>query len=143
VSITAGASAEPLLAARAAEERIEPREKPLESIHEEPRYRSSGNSRVWLWAPLEGEPVLHAIELRGVTERFASELRAQLPIHEGDVLSHEARERIGDIAREYSRRLEFNVAADAEGGAVLRIHPPGAAGEPLVSEGSEAERKKK
>jgi hypothetical protein len=93
---------------------------------------------------VKGEPVLDGIELRGMSEEFASELRARLPIREGQTVSHAARERIGSMGREYGRRLEFSLIEDAEGGAVLRIHPPGAAGEPLIPREGEAaaERKK-
>jgi hypothetical protein len=101
---------------------------------EEPARVRLGNSEFRLWAPIEGEPVLDGIELRGMTEEFASELRARLPIQEGQRVSHVARERIGGMAREYQRQLEFSMIEDAEGGAVLRIHPPGSGSEPLVQE---------
>ena len=95
-----------------------------------------GNFEARNWAPVEGEPVLRAIEFRGMTEEFAGEVLARLPIREGQRISHEARERIGDVTREYGRRLEFGLFRDGDGGAVLRIHPPGLANaEPLRFEG--------
>ena len=90
------------------------------------------------WDPEQGRIRLDGIELRGMTEEFAQELRARLAIQEGQRVSHVVRERIGGMALEYGRQLEFSLTKDAEGGAVLRIHPPGSAGEPLVEE-----RKKK
>jgi beta-lactamase regulating signal transducer with metallopeptidase domain len=98
------------------------------------RYRF-GNIEVRTWAAVDGEPVLHAIEFRGMTEEFAREVLARLPIHEGQRVSHIAREEIGDMVRDYDRRLEFGLFPDGDGGAVLRIHPPGAArAEPLRRE---------
>jgi beta-lactamase regulating signal transducer with metallopeptidase domain len=95
-----------------------------------------GNSEVRSWAAVEGEPVLRAIEFRGMTEEFASEVLARLPIREGQRVSHTAREQIGDVAREYGRRLEFGLFRDGDRGAVLRIHPPGSGNaEPLRLEG--------
>jgi beta-lactamase regulating signal transducer with metallopeptidase domain len=103
------------------------------------RYRF-GNSEARGWAAVEGEPMLRAIEFRGMTEEFAGEVLARLPIREGQRISHAARERIGDVIREYGRRLEFGLFRDGDDGAVLRIHPPGSANrEPLRRE--EKERK--
>jgi beta-lactamase regulating signal transducer with metallopeptidase domain len=97
-----------------------------------------GNSEVRSWAAVEGEPVLRAIEFRGMTEEFASEVLGRLPIQEGQRVSHAARERIGDVIREYGRRLEFGLFREGDDGAVLRIHPPGSAnGEPLRREKKE------
>lgn len=76
--------------------------------------------------------MLHRIEFRGMTPEFARALQERLPVRIGEPVSHEKREEIGDLVREYGRRLEFGLFADGERGAVLRIHPPGAAGEPLV-----------
>jgi beta-lactamase regulating signal transducer with metallopeptidase domain len=99
------------------------------------RYRF-GNSEARNWAAVEGEPVLRAIEFRGMTEEFAGEVLARLPIREGQRVSHAAREQIGDVAREYGRRLEFGLLRDGDRGAVLHIHPPGLANaEPLRREG--------
>jgi beta-lactamase regulating signal transducer with metallopeptidase domain len=102
------------------------------------RYRL-GNYELRTWAEVEGEPVLHAIEFRGMTEEFAGEVLARLPIREGQRVSHVAREKIGDVVREYGRRLEFGLSPDGDGGAVLRIHPPGSANVGLLRR--EAERK--
>jgi beta-lactamase regulating signal transducer with metallopeptidase domain len=99
------------------------------------RYRF-GNSEARSWNAVEGEPVLRAIEFRGMTGEFAGEVLVKLPIHEGQKVSQLARERIGDVAREYGRRLEFGLFRDGDRGAVLRIHPPGSANEePLRREG--------
>ena len=95
------------------------------------RYRF-GNYELRSWAAVEGEPVLHAIEFRGMTAEFAGEVLARLPILEGQRVSHVAREKIGDVIREYGRQLEFGLSPDGDGGAVLRIHPPGSAREELL-----------
>ena len=113
------------------------------SLLEKPMQVRFGNGELRVWAPVEGEPVLDGIEMRGMTQEFANELRARLPIQEGQRVSHLARERIGSMTREYGRQMEFSLVGDAEGGAVLRIHPPGSANEPLVPRDSDTERKKK
>jgi beta-lactamase regulating signal transducer with metallopeptidase domain len=95
------------------------------------RYRF-GNYELRSWSAVEGEPVLRAIEFRGMTEEFTREVLSRLPVFEGQRVSHAARERIGAVASEYGRRLEFGLFPDGDGGAVLRIHPPGSANAELV-----------
>ena len=94
--------------------------------------RPRGDLEVRTWANMDGEPVLDAIEFRGVSEEFAGEMRGRLPVREGERVSHAAREEIGRIIRENGQRLEFGLFPDDRGGAVLRVHPPGQANAPLV-----------
>jgi beta-lactamase regulating signal transducer with metallopeptidase domain len=91
-----------------------------------------GNFEVRTWGTVEGEPVLRRIEFRGMTEEFAREVLARLPVQEGQRISHATREVMGRTFSQYGRRLEFGLASDNDGGAVLRIHPPGEAGAPLL-----------
>ncbi len=91
-----------------------------------------GNFEFRTWSAVEGEPVLHAIEFRGMTPEFAREVQSRLPIRIGERVSHTRREQIGSTIGEYDRRLEFGLFPDRKGGAVLRVHPPGLAGAELV-----------
>ena len=95
------------------------------------RFERAGVPRgYWGWAARE--PVLNRIEFRGVTEDLARDLLSRLPVREGLRISGSAREKMFQFSREYGRQLEFSLAEDRDGGAVLRIHPPGLANAELL-----------
>jgi beta-lactamase regulating signal transducer with metallopeptidase domain len=77
-----------------------------------------------------GRP-LAAIEIRGMSDQAGNDLLSRLPVHEGDTLTRESIEAAGRAIRQFDEHLEFNYGREPEG-VVLRIHPAGAAGAPLL-----------
>jgi beta-lactamase regulating signal transducer with metallopeptidase domain len=106
---------------------------PAERNPEEPAGRSESLAiRPGFWGWAIREPVLNRIEFRGVTEDFARSVLDRLPVREGRRISGAAREKMSALRVEYGRQLEFSLAEESDGGAILRIHPPGLANaEPL------------
>ena len=74
---------------------------------------------------------LTAIEIRGLSDDAARDLLAGLPVHEGETLTSNSIEAAGRAVKQFDEHLEFNFGLEQDG-AVLRIHPPGAAGGPIV-----------
>jgi TonB family protein len=72
-----------------------------------------------------------AIEIRGLSDAAGSDLLSRLPVHEGDTLTEQSMEGAGRAIRQFDEHLEFNYGWEPEG-VVLRIHPAGAAGAPLL-----------
>jgi TonB family protein len=74
---------------------------------------------------------LATIEIRGLTEKAADDLLGRLSLHVGDTLTTESMERARRAVEQFDAHLEFNIGSEPEG-MVIRIHPMGAAGAPLV-----------
>jgi len=74
---------------------------------------------------------LGAIQIRGMSDEAGNELLSRLPMHVGDSITHEMMESTTRAIREFDEHLEFNYGFEPEG-AVLRIHPAGAAGAPIL-----------
>jgi TonB family protein len=74
---------------------------------------------------------LASIEIRGLSDQAGTDLLSRLPVHEGDTLTAQSMETAARTIRQYDEHLEFNFGHEPEG-AVLRIHPAGAAGAPLL-----------
>ena len=73
---------------------------------------------------------LAAIEIRGLSDDAGKDLLSRLPLHQGDTLTPELMEAATRIIRQFEH-LEFSYGAELEG-AVLRIHPAGASGAPIL-----------
>lgn len=74
---------------------------------------------------------LAAIEIRGLSEEAGKDLLSRLPVHQGDTLTTDSMEAATRVIRQFDEHLEFSYGPEPEG-AVLRIHPPGAAGAPML-----------
>jgi hypothetical protein len=72
-----------------------------------------------------------AIEIRGLSDAAGNDLLGRLPVHEGDTLTEQSIEGVGRAIRQFDEHLEFNYGWEPEG-VVLRIHPAGAAGAPML-----------
>ena len=68
--------------------------------------------------------VLAAIELRGLPETAAPELRGRLPVHLGDTLTAESLEKIIEAVRSFDSSLEVTVEGRGEGRAGVVIARP-------------------
>ena len=74
---------------------------------------------------------LAAIEIRGISEEAGKDLLSRLPLHEGDTLTTDSMEGATRIIRQFDEHLEVSYGPEPEG-VVLRIHPAGAAGAPML-----------
>jgi hypothetical protein len=74
---------------------------------------------------------LAAIEIRGLSDDAGKDLFSRLPLHQGDTLTPESMEAATRIIRQFDEHLEFSYGPEP-GGAVLRIHPAGASGAPIL-----------
>jgi TonB family protein len=72
-----------------------------------------------------------AIEIRGLSDAAGNDLLTRLPVHEGDTLTEQSIEGVRRAIRQFDEHLEFGYGWEPEG-AVMRIHPAGAAGAPLL-----------
>jgi hypothetical protein len=88
-------------------------------------------SRGWVRLPATVGSKLLGIEIRGLSDQAGSDLLSRLPVHEGDTLTQESIEAAGRAIRQFDEHLEFSYGREPEG-AILRIHPAGAAGAPLL-----------
>jgi TonB family protein len=74
---------------------------------------------------------LASIEIRGMSDEAGNDLLGRLPIHEGDTLTSESVEATRRLIREFDEHLESGFE-NRDGRVVLRIHPAGSAGAPLL-----------
>ena len=75
---------------------------------------------------------LTAIEIRGLSDDAGNDLLSRLPVREGDTLSPESIEAARRTVRQIDEHLELGFSSQDGGGVVLRIHPAGSAGAPLI-----------
>jgi beta-lactamase regulating signal transducer with metallopeptidase domain len=92
--------------------------------------RRGGNLR-WMGDAAAGRSV-GAIEVRGFTDEAGSRLLARLPVREGDVLTANSLREVRRMTERLPGRVECGIWLLESGEAVLRIHPAGRAGAPLI-----------
>jgi TonB family protein len=102
----------------------------MEQLLRQAREREQA-SRGWVRVRATVGSKLAAVEIRGLSDQAGSDLLSRLPVHEGDTLTQESIEAAGRAIRQFDEHLEFSYAREPEG-AILRIHPAGAADAPLL-----------
>ena len=68
---------------------------------------------------------IHRIEILGLPEEAQSQLRARLPVHEGDVLSQELADASGRTVREFDEHLNLGCVGSTSAETTLQIVAPG------------------